>query len=149
MYQFHLTFRLFALVFFETALILCAITAAARIRLEGYAWEILFHEGGFGKMLLVAGVTQLCLYYGDLYNLRRVSDRRELFIRMAQALGAAALFLAVVYYWFPDLVIGRGIFAISTAFIVVLVAGWRVAFDWISRRMGPRERVLQGPPRLS
>jgi sugar transferase (PEP-CTERM system associated) len=142
MLHFQLTFRLLALVVFETALILCAITAAARIRLEGYAWEILFQESGFGKMLLVAGVTQLCLYYGDLYNLRRVSDRRELFIRMAQALGAASLILALLYYWFPDLVLGRGIFAISTTFIVALVAGWRIAFDWISRRVGPRERLL-------
>jgi len=59
-----------------------------------------------------------------------------------QALAAASFILAAIYYWFPDLVIGRGVFLISAAFIVTLVIGWRVAFDWLSRQLGPRERLL-------
>jgi sugar transferase (PEP-CTERM system associated) len=84
----------------------------------------------------------VCLYYGDLYDLRRLGDRRDLFIRIVQALAAASFILAAIYYWFPDLVIGRGVFLISAAFIVTLVIGWRVAFDWLSRQLGPRERLL-------
>jgi exopolysaccharide biosynthesis polyprenyl glycosylphosphotransferase len=83
-----------------------------------------------------------CLYYADLYDLKRLADRRELFLRVAQALGAAALILAVVYYWLPTMVIGRGVFAIAAMLIVSSVVGWRVAFEWLSRQMGPRERLL-------
>src|SRR5688572_20609861 len=128
MFQFQVTFRLITLVIFVTLLIIAAVAAAAYLPFWEYARQIVGNVAGVEKTLIVAGVTQVCLYYADLYNLRRVSDRRELFIRMAQALGAAALILALIYYWFPDLVIGRGVFAIATAFIVVLVVGWRVAF---------------------
>jgi sugar transferase (PEP-CTERM system associated) len=130
------------LVAFEAVLILSAVVAAVYIRLHPYAWEILSQDHGPMKVLLVAAVTQVCLYYGQLYELRRLKDRRELFIRIAQALGAAAMLLALLYYWFPTLVIGRGIFAISTGFIAILVISWRIAFDWLSQRVGPRERLL-------
>ena len=140
MYRFRL--RSVTLVACETLLILSAVTAAAWVRLGEWAWVILVEEHGLWKAVLVAGVTQVCLYYGDLYDLRRLGDRRDLFIRIVQALAAASFILAAIYYWFPDLVIGRGVFLISAAFIVTLVIGWRVAFDWLSRQLGPRERLL-------
>ena len=56
---------------------------------------------GCSKTLLVAGVAQVCLYYADLYDLRLVSDRRELFIRIVQALGAASFILAVALLLVP------------------------------------------------
>ena len=98
----------------------------AYVRLGEWMWVVVANENGLAKTLLVAGVTQMCLYYADLYDLRRLSDRRELFIRLAQALAAASFALAVLYYWFPALVIGRGVFADrggvwSSTFIV----GWR------------------------
>ena len=44
------------------------------------------------KMTLLALVAQVCLYYADLYDLRVAADRRELFVRIIQALGAASSF---------------------------------------------------------
>ena len=38
--------------------------------------------------------------------------------------------------------IGRGVFLIAASLIVALIVGWRVAFDWLSRQVGPRERLL-------
>ena len=53
------------------------------------------------KALFVAAVCQTAFYLGDLYNLRIVSDRREMFIRMVQGLGITSLILGVIYFWFP------------------------------------------------
>jgi sugar transferase (PEP-CTERM system associated) len=136
------TLRAVTLVVFETVLIVAAVAVAAYLRLGSWAWEILEQEQGLAKTLLVAGITQTCLYYGDLYNFRVVADRRELFIRIVQALGVSAFILAAVYYWFPGLVIGRGVFAIAAGLVVVFVVGWRMAFEWLSRRARPRERLL-------
>jgi sugar transferase (PEP-CTERM system associated) len=61
---------------------------------------------------------------------------------LIQALGAASFVLAAIYFWFPNLIIGRGIFMIAAALIVVVVAGWRLAFEWLSGHVGPRERLL-------
>jgi sugar transferase (PEP-CTERM system associated) len=138
----RLTIRRLLLVGFETTLIVAAVVAAAYIRLGEWAWDILVNEHGFLKALLVAGVSQACLYYADLYNLKAVADRRELFIRIVQALGAASFILAALYFWFPTLIIGRGVFMIAAAFVITAVIAWRMVFEWTSGQMGPRERLL-------
>ena len=71
-----------------------------------------------------------------------LSDRRELFIRILNALASASLILAAVYYWFPTLIIGRGVFIIAAVLVITLVIGWRIAFEWASRQVRPRERLL-------
>ena len=103
---------------------------------------MLFVHGDIRKALLIALVCQVCLYYASLYDLRVVSDRRELFIGVVQALSATSFLLAAIYFWFPGLVIGRGVFLVSSALVLVAVAGWRLVFEWLTRRVAPRERLL-------
>lgn len=135
-------FRTIGLVLLETALILMTVALAAWLRLGELAWDIFFFENGVLKAVIVTVVTQTCLYFADLYNLRYTADRRELFIRIIQALAAASFVLAAVYFWFPDLMIGRGVFLIAALLVIVAVISWRLAFEFVSRTMGPRERLL-------
>jgi sugar transferase (PEP-CTERM system associated) len=147
-----LTPRTATLIVCETVLILSAVALAAWLRLGSWMWEIVAREQGLWKVLLVAFVAQVCLYYADLYNVRLISDRRELFIRAVQALAGASFILAGVYFWFPDLVIGRGVFLISAVLVIAVVIGWRMAFVWLSRHVRPRERLLlvgTGPAAVS
>ena len=137
-----LTARTVLLVCFEAALIALAVAAGAWLRLGGDARILFLVEFGWQKTLLVTVVCQLCLYYSDLYDLRTVSDRRELFVRLTQALGATSVILAVAYFWFPQLMLGRGVFIFSAAVLLIVITGWRVAFEWITRTLGPRERLL-------
>jgi sugar transferase (PEP-CTERM system associated) len=138
----RLSGRSVTLILLETVLIVSAVAAASFVRLQGETVDIMLNEDGAVKALLVAFVAQICLYYADLYNLRQVADRRELFVRIVQALASASFLLAAIYYWFPSLVIGRGVFMIAAGLVLVLVVGWRVLFEWLSRSMGPRERLL-------
>ena len=103
---------------------------------------MLFVEDGLEKALLIAFVCQLCLYYADLYNPRVIADRRELFVRTVQALGATSFVLAALYFWIPALIIGRGVFLIAAALVIAAVIGWRLAFEWLVSRVAPRERLL-------
>jgi len=136
----RLTPRTVTLVVFETVLIVAAVAVSAYVRLGTWAW--LFTEYGILKALIVAAVAQGCLYYADLYDLRLVADRRELFVRIVQALAAASFVLAVIYYWAEDLVIGRGVFVMASFLVITLAIAWRLAFEWISPRVRPRERLL-------
>jgi sugar transferase (PEP-CTERM system associated) len=136
----HLTPRSLLLVGFETMIIVVAIAVAAFIRLG--TWDVLLTGHGLAQVVLVAVVSQACLYYVDLYDLRRLTDRRDLFISLMQALGAASLILAAIYFWFPMLVIGRGVFMIAAAIVIVVGAGWRLMFEWTAGQVGPRERLL-------
>ena len=132
--------RTAGLLLCETLVIVVAVYVAVFIRLGFAEWDLLQLE--LPKALLIAGVTQLCLYFADLYDLRVISDRRELFLQATQALGATSLILALAYYWFPDLIIERGVFVIAAMLVVTLVFGWRIAFEWTTRRVGPVERLL-------
>jgi sugar transferase (PEP-CTERM system associated) len=130
------------LIVFETILIVSAVAVAAYVRLGSATWNLAVDEHGILKALLLTGITQACLYYADLYDLRIVADRQELFIRMLQALGAASFILAAVYFWFPEVILGRGVFLIAAILIIVLVSGWRLIFDWLGNQLMPRERLL-------
>ena len=138
----RITGRSLVLISSETALIVSAITIAAYLRLGEFAWDIALYENGVAKALLIAVVTQTCLYYADLYDLRMLGDRRELFTRLLQALAPASFILAALYFWFPALVIGRGVFLIAAILVVMFVIGWRIAFEWTSGHIAPRERLL-------
>lgn len=136
------TWRSLLLTGAESAVIVAAVGVAAYIRLGSDAARYFERDHLLLKGLLIAAVCQVCLYYNDLYDLRAVGDRTELIIRILNALGVAVLVLGLIYYWFPDMVIGRGVAMIAAVLIIVLVVGWRVCFDWFSRRVGPRERLL-------
>jgi sugar transferase (PEP-CTERM system associated) len=133
------TWRSFTVLTCEAMVILGSVYLAAFVRIgddPNWSDQILI------KALLIAGVTLLCLYFCDLYDLRVLSDRRELFVRAVQSLGATSLVLAALYFWFPDLIVGRGVFLIAALLIISVLFGWRVFFEWTSRKVGPRERLL-------
>ena len=134
--------RTLIIVACDTLLIGGSVLAAAYFRFGADAWDILQRENGLWKTALVAAVAQLCLYYADLYDLRHLGDRRELLTRILQALSPASFILAALYFWFPDLIIGRGVFVIAALLVLLLITGWRMAFEWMSGRVGPRERLL-------
>jgi sugar transferase (PEP-CTERM system associated) len=138
-----LTRRSAILIVFEFALIVAAVAVSAQLRLGfGEARLLFLVEGGFAKAALIAIICQCCLYFADLYDLQRIIDHRDLFVRIIQGLGATSFLLAALYFWLPSLVIGRGVFVIAALFAISLIAGWRLAFDWLTRRAAPRERLL-------
>jgi len=140
--MFHKGWRSLVLIAGETVLLLTAVATAAYIRLGDVAWPMLSDQDGIFRVLLIVGVCQVCLHYVDLYDLRAIADTQDLFVRLFQALSATSLILAFLYFWFPDWIIGRGVFVIAAFFVVLFIVGWRFAFAWFTRRVAPRERLL-------
>ena len=133
--------RRVALVLVEHALIVLAVVVAAVIRLGFPENATEAYTDWVMRSVVVAAVLQVCLHYSDLYDMRTLSDRRDLLIGLLRSLGAASVILAILYYWIPHLGLGRGVFALATLLIIGLVAGWRIAFEWLSLR-GHSERLL-------
>jgi sugar transferase (PEP-CTERM system associated) len=139
----QLSHRTLVLAVFESALILGDVATAASARLgtnEGLAALGTF--SGIAKVTFAAIVCQLCLYYADLYDAQIITDRRETFVRVLQSLAATSMILAVIYFWFPTVVIGRSVFMIAAVLVIVTAISSRVAFQWLMWRLGPRERLL-------
>ena len=98
--------------------------------------------GSFWKIALVTLVCQLCLYYNDFYDLTLVHSNRELIVRLLQAVGAASIVLAALYFTVPALVIGDGIFVSALFVFLVGILGWRLLFNHLTGSLRLQERIL-------
>ena len=94
------------------------------------------------KIFLITSVCQLCLYYNDLYDLKIADSLIELGIRLLQALGFAAIFLALIYIIFPRTIIGTGTFIVSICFVVLLIVSWRLSYKLILDRGMFNQNIL-------
>jgi len=94
------------------------------------------------KIGLVTVVCQLCLYYNDFYDLTLVYSSRELIVRLLQAVGAASIVLAALYFTMPSLMIGDGIFVSALVVFVVGILGWRLLFNYLTGSLRLQERIL-------
>lgn len=137
-----LTGRTALLILSEHVLVVLSVMAATLLRFDMDGLTQLMAEGLIWRASLIAAVLQVCLHFCDLYDLRTLGDRRAAMSALLAALGAASLVLAVIYYWIPTLVIGRGVFVIASFIIIAVMVGWRLAFNWLSLRVRPAERLL-------
>ncbi len=94
------------------------------------------------KIGLVTVVCQLCLYYNDFYDLTLVHSSRELIVRLLQAVGAASIVLAALYFTMPGLMIGNGIFVSALFVFVVGILAWRLLFNRLTGSVRLQERLL-------
>src|SRR4051812_30546619 len=134
--------RLSTLIVSETALIATAISATAYARFGPDGWPFAAADI-VPKALLATCVCQMCLYYSDLYDDPRAGgDNSALLIRTLQALGMTLLVLALIYGMFPALTIGRGVIGPGVTFAAAALIAWRIAFGWVTRQVGPRQRLL-------
>jgi len=111
------------LVLLEGGLIALALICAVRIRFwdsaQGFNAYTALPDFGVQALVFV-GTLQICFYYGDLYNLKQTQVRNERMMAVAQSLGASCLLLGILYYVFPSLLLGRGVFFISMALVPAL-----------------------------
>ena len=132
------------LIVLEACLIALALLCGVRIRfwnsVEGFNGYIALPEFGFQALAFVI-TLQLCFYYCHLYNPSTIRDRNEQWIAMAQSLGSGCLLLGVLYFIFPELLLGRGIFFISMVLVPAFVALNRITLDGIWQAT-PKEHVL-------
>lgn len=127
----------------EAAVVFGAIIGAVYLRLgfeDGHS-ELLVRQG----LLKTALATVFCLgafYLFDLYDFIVMHDRRELVLRLIQALGLAWIALAFAFYAFPQLMLGRGISLIALPLALTLMVGWRVSIHWLLGHPDFGEKIL-------
>jgi sugar transferase (PEP-CTERM system associated) len=127
----------------EACLITLALVASALARLgAGEARFMLTYQYGSLKILFVSVAFLACMYYFDLYNSAIVSNRREALVRLIQVLGVAYIALGLLYYLYPPIRLGRGIFHLGFLFVGVLLLLWRRLFAAINSTQGLAERVV-------
>jgi sugar transferase (PEP-CTERM system associated) len=127
----------------EALLLFGGMVAAAEIRLGAdAAYYELVARNGFYKAALATAFCLGAFYLYDLYDFVVMHDRRELVLRLIQALGLAWIALAMVFYMLPQLMLGRGISLIALPLALALMVGWRVSIHWLLGHPMVGERIL-------
>ena len=102
------------------------------------------------KVLLIAVVTQFSLYFNDLYEIRVPEGSLDLATRLMQAIGMTSIALAVIYFVWPDAIIGRWVFFLSLVFLIGFLVSWRLLYNVvISRRMFTSKALMVGAGELA
>jgi sugar transferase (PEP-CTERM system associated) len=121
--------RILLLGISEVCLVMLAFVAAMMARLGTTDASIeLSYEQGFLKIGVIAATFVICMYYFDLYDSSVLGNRREVLARLIQVLGTVSALLAFVYYVYPPLKMGRGIFLVGLLFVALLLLGCRRLF---------------------
>jgi sugar transferase (PEP-CTERM system associated) len=134
--------RKFAFFFLESAFIAGMVILGAYVRFLGDPVGFYTYEYLVLKSLLIMACVQLSLYYFDLYDLKVFRSSFELCVRLLQSLGVSSVLLAVLYYLFPSLIIGRGIFFISLAFMGAVIVTWRIVYNRMLRTKQLDQKII-------
>src|SRR5216117_562737 len=135
--------RTVLLLLVETMLLFGGLIVAVYVRLGALdAEETLIQRHGFYKAALFTIFCLASFYLFDLYDFVVMHDRRELVLRLLQALGLAWVALALIFYALPEPMIARGVSLISLALALGLMVGWRLAIHWILGHPEIGERIL-------
>jgi sugar transferase (PEP-CTERM system associated) len=131
------------LVITESGLIVFSILLAAWIRLGSASDAVWYLSRPYtiAQVATVLLICWVCFYYNEMYDLQTVSRRSELVVRLMQSLGAAALILALLYYFVPDMALGRGVAVLAAVFVGLTLLAWRLAVD-ATGSFRPVHRVL-------
>ena len=135
--------RTLLLLLAEAMLLFGGLVLAVYVRLGAVeAEDTLLQRNGFYKAALATIFCLASFYLFDLYDFVVMHDRRELVLRLMQALGLAWIALAIIFYAVPQVMIGRGVSFISLPLALLLMVGWRLAIHWILGHPELGERIL-------
>jgi sugar transferase (PEP-CTERM system associated) len=135
--------RTFWLIFADITFIYGGVMLALYLRLGFYGAEYQLNENnGWYKIGFATLVCLLVIYFYDLYEYTIIANRRELFLRLVQALGIAWALLAFIFYIAPPLLIGRGVSVFSVIIVLGLLLVWRVLIHSLTGHPDIGEKIL-------
>ncbi|MBZ5700342.1 MAG: TIGR03013 family PEP-CTERM/XrtA system glycosyltransferase [Acidobacteriia bacterium] len=129
----YVPLRTLLLAVSETMLVFCAMVAAVFLRFGVDAELTLSYQQGFLKVAIVCALLIMSLYYFDLYDSLVLSNPREVLSRLIVVLGVVCLLTAFLYYIFPPLQLGRGIFMIGMVLVGISLTASRELFFALNR----------------
>ena len=131
------------LILAEAMLLFGGMVFAVYLRIGALDAEYeLIERHGFFKVALATVFCLAAFYLYDLYDFVVMHDRRELVLRLVQALGLAWIALAIAFYAIPPLMIGRSVSLIALPLALTLMVAWRLTIHWLLGHPQIGERIL-------
>ncbi len=141
LFNVHYPRRILLLVGGEASILCASFVLATLLRLGSDSFRVLTNLDAYWKILGVTGLALFCLYSFDLYDHHLLRSSGETYFRLIAMLGGLAFLLAVLGYFFPGLLLGRGVSVIGLSIATIALLAWRSAYAWLQRKPFLRERV--------
>jgi sugar transferase (PEP-CTERM system associated) len=146
----YISLRKTVFVVGEGLLIFCAVTLASFLMLPDIFSVSDLLVLAWPKILLVTLVTQASLYFNDLYESQSGGSPVELGTRLVQAIGITSIALAIIYFMWPEAMIGRWIFFGSILFLILFLTSWRLLYAYsIHRKLFTERAIIIGDGELA
>lgn len=126
----------------EGVLIYLSLIISALLRFRWQIPETEFVYTIWARALVITLVCQISLYYHELYEIKHAQKIFDLSVRIIQALGAACIILAGIYYVYPPLILGRGIFLVGLLLLIFFIVSWRFLYQCIIQKNLFSEKLL-------
>lgn len=139
----HVHVRVLLLGLLQATILLAAAYAGAYIRF--YGSESAFTDTPLEMLpqaLVFAALIMLCMISLGLYQPRLRDGRLRILLRVFLSFALASIALAVVFYVFPGLYLGRGVMAVSGLIALVGLATTHVLFFDAIDQAAIRRRIL-------
>lgn len=137
LFNHYFSLRLLALTLIEAIVLFGSVTAGERLRFLGDAHELAYTGSAavFTSIMLLI-MTALGMYHENGDSFARTVQR------LLVAFGLSAVVMSAVFYLFPAVYVGRGIFALSAVLSIAGVLAVRMVFFRIVHASPLRRKVM-------
>jgi len=94
------------------------------------------------KVLLIAFVTQICMYHNDLYEINTIDNAMDLAYKLIQSIGVTSIVLAIFYFLLPDMIIAKWVFFMNLVFLLFFLICWRLLYSFVLRKKIFTEKTI-------
>lgn len=137
--------RLLLLGLFQLSLVMASVYVSAYIRFTDERIASAYTAHLFWRAFLVGLVVVLCMQLLGLYHRHLRDDGLRVALRILFSFVSAAILLAVLFYVFPSLYLGRGIMGWATALaLCAIMATHRLAYSRFGNSAGRQRIVIYG-----
>lgn len=133
---------LFILLFGDFLFSLISLYAGSAVRFRSFTQleGSLYREPG--KTIVFILVILFSSHLLEIYDSKKNTGKKEILVRIFIAVTASFILMSVIYYLFPDVMIGRGLLVLSLFLFGLLQFLWHIGYDWYVNIPGLAKRVL-------
>lgn len=139
MYLKNLPKKMLLLFFVDALFIYVAFSISPSIRSGAIIWDIA--EPSWTAFSILA-IYLIVFYLADLYDIELDFKCPKYFFRFLVAGLAASVFVAMLFFFYPALQAGRGVFLINMGLVGILTYSWRLTFAWCFMDFLKRQKKL-------
>jgi len=96
----------------------------------------------WAKVLLISIITQISLYYNDLYEFSTTDNAIDLTYRLIQSIGITSIALAIIYFLWPNIIIAKWVFFANLGFLLLFLVCWRSLYSFVIRKKLFTEKAI-------